>query len=430
VGTSVVLGIITVVLLGGLLFFGLGVEALRRYSGNRLRDLLRQRPATRRRQTRVHERLQREDDLLSAALVWLTLTEVALVAVLAALLAERVDWAAGIRLAVAVACTLAAVVVVRRGIAGALAEHRAEEILVALLPVLAGLAVATRPLAAVERFVVKVVTRLMGESEARSAQESIQEEILSAVDEGEREGVFAGDQAEMIESIIDLRDLDVREVMTPRTDLVWLPADATLREATRVVQDSGHSRIPVFSGSRDNVVGILYAKDLLAPLSDPSAPDGKVTEVVRRPLFVPETKPVWELLQEFRGGKQHVAIVVDEYGGTAGLVTVEDILEEVVGEITDEYDHGEPPPLKRLSETTAEVDARMRVDELNSELGTHVAEHEEYDTVGGLAFDALGHVPSVGERFKADNVDFTILEAGSHRVRRLRVEVRREESDE
>ena len=424
---SVTLLIVTVILLGGLFFFGLGVEALNRYSSNKLRDLLRQRPAESR--AGVSKRLEREDDLLSAALVWLTLVELTLVAVLAALLRASTQWGFGVCLAGAVAVAAAAMVLIRRGMAGALAAHRAEEILVALLPALAGMAVVMRPLAAVERFVIMVVSRLMGESESPSPEQSIQEEILSAVDEGEREGVVAGEQAEMIESIFGLRELDVREVMTPRTDLVWLSADATLRQAARVVQDSGHSRIPVFSGSRDNVVGILYAKDLLAPLGEPDGGNEKVTEVVRRPLFVPETKPVWQLLQEFRGGERHVAIVVDEYGGTAGLVTVEDILEEVVGEITDEYDRGEPPPLKRLSETAAEVDARMRVDELNSELGTHIAEHEDYDTVGGLAFDALGHVPAVGERFRVDDVDFTILEAGSHRVGRVRVEVHHEESD-
>lgn len=149
-----------------------------------------------------------------------------------------------------------------------------------------------------------------------------------------------------------------------------------------------------------------------------------VSEVARAALFVPETKPVWALLQELLQTQVHVAIVVDEYGGTAGLITVEDILEEVVGEIADEYDRSRPPPLKRLSETAAEVDARMRVDEVNEQMAIHVPQQEDYDTVGGLAFTVLGRVPSVGEQFRVNGIDFTILEVGKHRIKRLRVESR------
>ena len=420
---AVILWIVWAVLAALMLLFGLGLEVLRNYSTNRLRDVVRERRGATAEETLagLEARLSGEDTLVSATQHWLTLVELGMVAVLTAAL-DGV-WSGLAACLVAAACiTIAAVVLLRRGIAGALAEHRAEEVLLRLLPVLTVAAAAVRPLTAVERFLGKVVSRLLGVSEDRPSHEAIQEEILDAVDEGEREGVLAGDEAAMIGHVMELTERDVREVMTPRTDIVWIPATATLHEAAAVVTRSGHSRIPVYSGSRDNVVGMLYAKDLIVPLTQEDAADRSASDVVRQPLFVPETKPVWQLLQELRQSKVHAAIVVDEYGGTAGLITVEDILEEVVGYIADEYDRGHAPPFKRVSDTAAEVDARMRVDELNDELNVAVPEEEDYDTVGGLAFTALGRVPEVGERFRIGGVDFTIIAASEHRIERLRVE--------
>lgn len=426
-GHQLILWIVAGGLVGLLLLFGLGLEALRGYSAGRLRELLRQRKngGEEGAAQTLDARLAREEALVSATQHWLTFVEVGLLAVL--VVALPTGWSQALRLLAAIGATAASVVLFRRGVAVALAAHRAEETLLRLLPILAAAAVVMRPVSAVERFVVKVVGRLMGVHEGAHGHEVIQEEILEAVDEGEREGVLTGEEAEMIERVMGMTELAAHEVMTPRTDIVWLSATATLAEAAAVVTQCGHSRIPVYSGNRDNVVGVLYAKDLLLPLSQEGQGDRPVSDVARRPLFVPETKPVWQLLQEFRTSKVHVAIVVDEYGGTAGLITVEDILEEVVGEIADEYDREPPPPLKRLADDTAEVDARMRVDELNQELGTHVPEDEDYDTIGGLAFSVLGRVPAAGEQFRVSDVDFTILEAGDHRVRRLRVRIRPEE---
>jgi CBS domain containing-hemolysin-like protein len=419
---EIVLGGLFIVLTAGLLFFGLGTEALGRYNTTRLHDLVRVRskPGDVRGFRRVDERLAREDLLLAAARHWVTALELSLVAVTALALGET--WPLARRLAAAVVLSLAWVVIVRRGIARTLAVHQPERVLLALLPALAAAAVVMRPLHAAERFIITVVSRLMGVEEKRPAHEAIQDEILKAVDEGQREGVLAGEAAEMIEGVMTLRQLDVRAVMTPRTDMVYLPAEATLKEAARLVQQTGHGHIPVFRGNRDNVIGVIYAKDMLAPLTEAHGSDRPVGAVARIPVFVPETKPVWLLLQEFREARVQLAIVLDEYGGTAGIVTVEDILEEIVGGIGEDRVPGQAEPPKRLSEVSAEVDGRMRVDELNAELGAHVPEHEDFDTVGGLAFSVLGRVPAAGDHFAVSDVDFTVIEAGDHRVKRMRVE--------
>ncbi|MHC4720593.1 MAG: hemolysin family protein [Planctomycetota bacterium] len=178
--------------------------------------------------------------------------------------------------------------------------------------------------------------------------------------------------------------------------------------------------MPVYEDNIDNIVGLIYAKDLLADIGRGGG-DFKLRDKMRGTYFVPETKPIRTLLHEFQNQKLHIAILLDEYGGTAGIVTLEDILEELVGEITDEYEKPVPGPIKRIDEETIEVDARTYIDDLNEEFELSLPEDEDYDTVGGFVFSHLGYVPKSGEAFDYENLNFTISSAEARRIKRLRI---------
>ena len=252
-----------------------------------------------------------------------------------------------------------------------------------------------------------------------------EEEIRRLVDAGEEEGVIEEDEKEMIYSIFQFGDTLAREVMVPRIDIVALEADTPLREALDVVIEAGHSRIPVYEGTIDHVVGLLYAKDLLAYLRN-GEPEPSLREVLRPPYFVPETKKVDDLLREMQQRRVHIAIVVDEYGGTAGLVTVEDILEEIVGEIQDEYD-AEEPAFQKVGEGEYILDARMDLDDVNDLLGTRLPT-KLGDTLGGLIYSSLGKVPVAGDQLRVDGLLIEVLTVTGRRIRKVRV--RREPTEE
>ncbi|MFQ6048595.1 MAG: hemolysin family protein, partial [Phycisphaerae bacterium] len=270
-----------------------------------------------------------------------------------------------------------------------------------------------------------LVRRLAGvqaeapQGDGSEGREDLEREILDVVSEGEVHGAVDEDEKEMIESVIELRDTQAGQIMTPRTEMVTVAAGATLEQVKELIAREGHSRIPVCDGSLDKVVGVLYAKDLLQ-VSDEK--DFDVRKVMRTVPFVPETKSLRDLLHEFQDKKVHIAIVLDEYGGTAGLVTIEDILEELVGEIADEYEPPEPEPIVRLGPDAVEIDARMRVDELNAALGVSLPEDEGYDTVGGFVFSTLGRIPKSGEQFVHGQLRVTVVQAEPRRINRLRVE--------
>ncbi|MBX5490452.1 MAG: HlyC/CorC family transporter [Chloroflexi bacterium] len=225
----------------------------------------------------------------------------------------------------------------------------------------------------------------------------------------------------MIHGIVELGNRTVREVMVPRIDMVAVPATATVDEVLQRIRTSGHSRIPVYGTGIDDIVGIIYAKDLLheMPSMDLQAPVGPL---VRAPLFVPETKRVDELLHEMQEAKVHIAIVVDEYGGTAGLITIEDLLEEIVGEIRDEYDVAEESWIEPVGEHEAVFDGRVSIHDVNTALGLAL-DDAEYDTLGGLVYARLGKVPAPGDSVEVDNARVTVLSTLGRRVRKVRVAV-------
>jgi CBS domain containing-hemolysin-like protein len=253
-----------------------------------------------------------------------------------------------------------------------------------------------------------------------------EEELRMLVNVGEEEGLIEPDEREMIEGIFTFGDTLVREVMIPRVDTVALEDTATIDDALDRIVAKGHSRIPVYHESIDQVVGILYAKDLL-PWLRAGRRDLSLTALLRAAHFVPETMKVDVLLKDLQARKVHLAIVVDEYGGTAGLVTIEDVIEEIVGEIQDEYDI-ELPPVQVVGDGELVVDARVLIDDINDLTGLAL-ESEESDRIGGVVFERLGRVPQQGDEVEvAEGVTIQVLAVEGLRPRRLRISYRADDA--
>lgn len=310
------------------------------------------------------------------------------------------------------------------------AQYAGDRFIVRILPALLIIRRLFHPLLVLQHAADGLVRRLAGvpltdEKEAEADQ--IEKEILVAVSEGELAGAVHEQDAEMIESVMAFRDKDVADIMTPRTEMTALPSTATLIEAKEFITRVGHSRIPVYVDSLDDIKGVLYAKDLLM-LDDRDFMNP--LEIMRKVPFVPVTKRISDLLAEMRQKQVHLAIVVDEYGGTAGLVTIEDIVEEIIGDIADEYEAPEPAMMRRVGPRAVEVDARLHIDELNAELETELPEGKDYDTVGGFLFSEMGKIPIAGEELRYQNVCLRVLDAEDRKVNRLHVEVLPDEDDE
>ncbi|MBN1421250.1 MAG: HlyC/CorC family transporter [Planctomycetes bacterium] len=304
----------------------------------------------------------------------------------------------------------------------AVARTSAERALHLLLPALHLAGPALRGFERIRAGLLRRLARILGGRSHRVPAEAVEEDILSAVEEGEREGVLREGEKRMIESIIEFRDVEVKEVMTPRTEMVAIRADAPCSEAINLIRRSGFSRIPVYQGSRDSIAGILYAKDILFAWGDADPAERPVEDLARKAYFVPETKKVSTLFAEFRNQRFHIAIVLDEYGGTAGLVTLEDIVEEIVGDISDEYAPRETKArIRRIDARTIEVDGRVHVDELNEEYGLSIPAEGDYETIGGFLFASLGTVPRTGDSLETDGLRFEILEADERRILWVRI---------
>ena len=319
--------------------------------------------------------------------------------------------------------SLLLVMVVGVAIPNAWARYGGDAFLAAVLPALLALRRVLYPLVACQQasdWLARRLAGIPGTDELQAEADEIEKEILGVVSEGEAAGAVHEEDADMIESVMEFRDTQVGEIMTPRTEIVALPALATLIEAKELIAREGHSRIPIYGENIDDIKGVLYAKDLLN-LDDTGRFDS--LDIMRKVPFVPEAKRISDLFTELREKKVHVAIVLDEYGGTAGLVTIEDILEEIVGEISDEYEAPEPEPIRRIDTHTIEVDARVHIDALNDELKIELPEDEDYDTVGGFVFTTLGKIPETGEELHYRNVRFRVIDAEEHKINRLRVEL-------
>ncbi|HEU4919976.1 MAG TPA: hemolysin family protein [Candidatus Limnocylindrales bacterium] len=273
---------------------------------------------------------------------------------------------------------------------------------------------------ALER-VTGLVNRVLGVGDIDQNQIST-EELKLLVERGGEQGILEAEEEQMIHAVIELGDRRVHEVMVPRIAMAAVPASASLDEAIGTIVEHGHSRIPVYEESVDEIVGILYAKDLLPFFRESAGSRPELRSLLRPPVYIPESMTVDDLLHEFQRRKVHIAIVLDEYGGTAGLVTIEDLLEEIVGEIQDEYD-AEEPMVVQLSDDEARVDGRASVDDLvdlfDTDLG--LEDEDEYDTVGGLIYHRIGGVPAPGDQVVVDGLTLTVESTDGRRVGKVLV---------
>lgn len=247
-----------------------------------------------------------------------------------------------------------------------------------------------------------------------------EEEVKMLAEEGVRTGELEEEEKEMIHSVIELADTVVREVMVPRVDIVAVEVNADPQEVLDAILQKGHSRIPVYEGTIDNIIGVVHARDVLASLAQSGIPSFSLRDLpLRTPYLIPENKKVSDLLKELRAKKTAIAIVVDEYGGTAGLVTLEDLVEEIVGEITDEWE-SEEIPSQRVDENTIIYDARVPIEDVNEEMKLSLPE-EEFDTIGGLVFGLLGRLPERGETVECNGALLTVEQTNGRRIRSVRV---------
>jgi CBS domain containing-hemolysin-like protein len=254
-------------------------------------------------------------------------------------------------------------------------------------------------------------------------------ELRELVDLAEQRGVVEHGERDMIHSVFELGDTIAREVMVPRTEIVWIERAKSVPQGLALALRSGFSRIPVVGENVDDIVGVAYLKDLVRRAQDAEAARAtRIEDIMREPVFVPESKGVDELLREMQASRTHLVIVIDEYGGTAGLVTIEDILEEIVGEITDEYDV-ETAPVERLDESTARVTARLAVEDLAELFNLDLPHRDDVETVGGLLAEALGRVPIPGASAQVHGLELVAESAGGRRNRVDTVLVRRLSAD-
>jgi len=286
-----------------------------------------------------------------------------------------------------------------------------------------------RPVIALLTGITNAIVRLFGAEVSTEAQITA-EELRLIVERGGEQGILEAEEEQMINAVIELGSRRVHEVMVPRIAMVSLSVSATFDNAIDTVVEQGHSRIPVYEESIDQIVGILYAKDLLPFLKGDVDRRPSLRMLLRTPVLVPESMTVDDLLHELQRRKVHIAIVLDEYGGTAGLVTIEDLIEEIVGEIQDEYDV-EEPLIVRLSDEAARVDGRADVDDLSELFDIQLAleDDDQYDTVGGLIYHRIGGVPKPGDQIRVDGLTLTVETTDGRRVGKVLV-ARTREGDE
>lgn len=298
-------------------------------------------------------------------------------------------------------------------------RQKARRLVLSAMPLAIVLAILLCPLT----FLFERILHLLGADGNGTGGETLTAELIDVAADHDREEELDERERRMIGRVIDLAEGDAASTMTPRTALTAVPQGTSLQGFLQVSLDEGHSRIPVYGQDLDDIRGVLYLKDLMrVQLAGGALAAEKVEDHMREPYFVPETKEVPDLLEEMRTKRIHLAVVVDEYGGTAGVVTIEDLLEEIVGEIQDEHDESEETAeMSRVEDHVMEVEGRVSLYDLNEAFGTDLPEDEDYDTIAGLLFDRMGHIPKEGERLELDDLELTVLEADDRRIHRVRL---------
>ena len=277
------------------------------------------------------------------------------------------------------------------------------------------------PLIKFFKMIIIALYYLFGKKSLKVKKEITQEDLITLIDAGKDEGVIEEEEKKMIKNIFEFGDTMVKEVMIPRVDMAYISSDTKIGSILKLIKKMGHSRIPVYEDTIDNIIGILYAKDLLGIYEQwyTSKEKFDLKEIIREAYFVPENKKIDELLDIFQKDRIQIAIAVDEYGGTAGLVTMEDVVEEVVGEIIDEYDK-EIKLFEIIEENTIRVDGNISIEEINEILNIEIPENG-FETLGGFIFDLLGRVPKKGEKIKYHNLKIIIEQVVKNRIRRVKI---------
>ena len=298
-----------------------------------------------------------------------------------------------------------------------IAIRNADRISLAIAPGINLLATLLHPVIQALGFISNPLVRILGGKLPDKGPFMTQEELKMLIAMGERDGVILESERQMIHSVFEFGDTAVREVMTPLPDVQGMEANTTIGRATQLFSEGWHSRIPVYEENMDNVIGILYARDLLGfPKHRAIEP---IRNALRTTLFVPEGKKLDELLHDMQTARTHIAVVVDEYGGTAGIVTLEDLIEEIVGEVYDEFEKVQKR-MERVDDRATLVDARMTIDEVNRGLNLKLPS-KDYDTLSGFVFGQIGKVPSVGDTIKYQNMMFQVERVHRRRITRVRI---------
>jgi magnesium and cobalt exporter, CNNM family len=339
-----------------------------------------------------------------------------LVVVLATVSIARLVGTAGAHtLGIVIVLGLAFLIVCVHVVPFLIVRRNPERVLEALLP---SFDVTARLLGPVTFALTRLIAPKRDRQVAVGDGETVEEHAAREEEAAEQTGLIEGDQRRLLQSIVEFGDTFVREVMTPRPDIVAIPSGATLGELRQLLRDQGYSRVPVFKDNLDNILGFVFVKDLIQVVGDATG-TSPISAFMRPAHFVPETKRVSDLLKEFQQRQVQIAIVVDEYGGTAGLVTIEDLLEELVGEIRDEYDK-ETEPVTDEGDGSFIFTGKADVDHVTERLGLAI-EREGFDTVGGYLLSRLGRVPAVGETFEVDGLTVQVLDAERRRVNKVRM---------
>lgn len=295
------------------------------------------------------------------------------------------------------------------------------------------LSIVLSPIINVLNMISKFIIKLTGGKKLGKGSLVSEEEIKILINMGLQEGILEKEEEQMLNSIIEFGDIVVREVMTPRTAIAAVDERATARKVINIIRRHGHSRIPVFSENIDNIIGFVYAKDLLMVPQEDMDSVSYIKRIYRDPYFVPESKKVADLLREMRINKKHIAVVIDEYGGVSGLVTIEDLIEEIIGEIRDEYDKTEEELIKRLTDHIFLVNGRTNVGDVNRELNLHIPESEDYDSIAGFIVNKVGDIPEKGEILEETYEDiklkFIIINVIKRRITKVKIEIMKEGED-
>jgi putative hemolysin len=278
-------------------------------------------------------------------------------------------------------------------------------------------------------FTTNMVAKMLGGSNTVSNSQITEEEIRLMINVGEEKGIFQETETNMINSIFEFDNTAAKEVMTPRNHIIAVNIDATVDEILEIIVEENFSRIPVYENSIDNVIGLLYVKDLFALIKKSTEWEISLKDLIRPAYFVPEYKKIDELFKEMQKSKTHIAIVIDEYGGTAGLITIEDLLEEIVGNIFDEYDDV-VLEYEKLDDNTYVVNGMLSMSEINDIMNLDLPE-EEFDTISGMVLSLSGKMPEVGDAVQFENLDFRIEEVDDKRISKIKIQkVNRQKQEE